>query len=164
MLELCGPERNANHVFGVAIDTTGDLAAIQRSLLAWDDAKCLSKGISSKVQVTVWEEGDLNLIGDIANSTASNTTDLRRDTSRLDKHRHLHHKHHDLVPRADCTTTTVIAGDGCAALAARCGISGADFTKYNSDPKLCSGLVPGQRVCCSAGSLPDITPKPGADG
>lgn len=62
--------------------------------------------------------------------------------------------------RGDCKTQTVASGDGCGSLASKCGISASDFTKYNSDPKLCSGLAPGQRVCCSAGTLPDIRPKP----
>ena len=66
--------------------------------------------------------------------------------------------------RADCRTITVVAGDSCDALAGRCGISPADFAKYNSDKSLCSSLQPGQRVCCSSGTLPDISPKPGPDG
>lgn len=163
-LQLCGPGRNANHILGIAIDTTGDLAAVQKSLLAWDNAKCINQGKTSEIKVAVWEEGELNVSDGLLNSTAFNATALRRDTSRLNKHRHLHNKHRDLVPRADCTTTNVIAGDGCAALATRCGISGADFTKYNPNSTLCSTLAPGQRVCCSAGTLPDIRPKPGADG
>ncbi|QRW26291.1 chitinase [Rhizoctonia solani] len=45
------------------------------------------------------------------------------------------------------------SGDGCGTLASKCGISAADFTKYNS--KLdCSKLAPGQWVCCSSGTLP----------
>ncbi|KAI2464120.1 glycoside hydrolase superfamily [Annulohypoxylon bovei var. microspora] len=66
--------------------------------------------------------------------------------------------------RGDCTTETVVSGDGCASLAERCGISGADFTKYNPDPNLCSTLQIGQRVCCSSGTLPDIRPQPEPNG
>ncbi|CAJ2505830.1 Uu.00g132240.m01.CDS01 [Anthostomella pinea] len=64
----------------------------------------------------------------------------------------------------DCTTQTVISGDGCGSLASRCGISAADFTKYNPDPDLCSALTPGERVCCSPGTLPNITLKPFPNG
>ncbi|KAK8004679.1 chitinase [Apiospora arundinis] len=67
-----------------------------------------------------------------------------------------------LSPRGDCSTIKVNQDDGCGALASRCGISGDQFTKYN--PGICSTLVVGQRVCCSAGTLPDITPKPNPDG
>ncbi|KAJ7478896.1 hypothetical protein FB451DRAFT_1395510 [Mycena latifolia] len=47
-----------------------------------------------------------------------------------------------------------MSGDGCASLAARCGISAADFTWFNPSPTLCSTLTPGQKVCCSTGGLP----------
>ncbi|KAH7080580.1 hypothetical protein BKA63DRAFT_591192 [Paraphoma chrysanthemicola] len=66
--------------------------------------------------------------------------------------------------RATCTAIQVNSGDGCASLAARCGIRGADFTKYNPKANMCSTLMPKQWVCCSAGDLPDMRPKPQADG
>lgn len=72
---------------------------------------------------------------------------------------------HQLDPRATCRTTKVKDKDTCAKLASRCGIEGKDFEDYNKDtPKLCSTLTPGQLVCCSSGSLPDITPDPNDDG
>ncbi|KAI1131004.1 glycoside hydrolase family 18 protein [Nemania abortiva] len=71
---------------------------------------------------------------------------------------------YNLARRADCKTETVVSGDGCATLAQRCGISGADFTNYNPDQNLCSTLQVGQRVCCSSGTLPDIRPKPEFNG
>lgn len=74
------------------------------------------------------------------------------------------HRHARLHRRSDCTTQTVVSGDGCGALASRCGISAQDFTKYNPDPNLCSTLAVGQRVCCSSGTLPDLKPKPNSDG
>lgn len=69
-----------------------------------------------------------------------------------------------LSRRGDCKTQAVDAGDSCGSLASKCGISSQDLTKYNPDATLCSKLAPGQVVCCSAGSLPDIAPKPGNDG
>lgn len=59
-----------------------------------------------------------------------------------------------LQRRADyCKTTTVVKGDLCAALATRCGISSSDLLKYNPSKDFCNTLIPGQRVCCSAGDL-----------
>ncbi|KAJ7132986.1 glycoside hydrolase superfamily [Mycena filopes] len=55
---------------------------------------------------------------------------------------------------ATCSTITVVSGDSCGSLAARCGISAADFTSYNPSPTLCSTLAVGQKVCCTAGVLP----------
>lgn len=71
---------------------------------------------------------------------------------------------HWLHARADCTTATVVSGDSCGSLASKCGISGDDFTKYNPSSTLCSTLQVGQRVCCSPGDLPDLTPKSNSDG
>lgn len=68
----------------------------------------------------------------------------------------------ELERRADCNTIKVVSGDSCGALADKCKITPDEFTKYN--PDICSKLVPGQRVCCSAGTLPDITPKPFSNG
>ncbi|THC89244.1 hypothetical protein EYZ11_011312 [Aspergillus tanneri] len=72
--------------------------------------------------------------------------------------------HSNIVARGECSTVQVEGGDSCAALATKCGISAADFTKYNDDPNLCSSLMPGQHVCCSAGTLPDFAPKSNPDG
>jgi hypothetical protein len=71
---------------------------------------------------------------------------------------------HEIMPRADCSTTQVVAGDGCASLAQKCGISGVDFTSYNPGSNFCASLQPSQHVCCSAGSLPNFAPKPNSDG
>lgn len=69
-----------------------------------------------------------------------------------------------LIRRADCKTASVGTGDSCGTLATKCGISATDFAKYNPDKTLCSSLNPGQRVCCSDGSLPDVRPKKNGDG
>lgn len=69
-----------------------------------------------------------------------------------------------LQSRSTCKTIQVASGDSCASLASKCGISGADFTKFNPQKDLCSTLAVGQHVCCSSGSLPDLSPKPNKDG
>jgi hypothetical protein len=70
-----------------------------------------------------------------------------------------------LQPRALCRDIQVIKDDSCAALSSRCGISGSDFTKYNSKTSnLCATLKPKQYVCCTQGDLPDHTPQPSGDG
>ena len=71
---------------------------------------------------------------------------------------------HSIEQRADCTTIQVASGDTCGSLATKCGISGADFTKYNPSSTLCSTLAAGEHVCCSAGTRPDFKPKPNPDG
>ncbi|KAJ5607977.1 class V chitinase [Penicillium hordei] len=66
--------------------------------------------------------------------------------------------------RGTCSAIKVNDGDICPTLATRCGTSPADFTKYNPGKTVCSDLRAGQHICCSAGTLPDYSPKPNADG
>lgn len=63
-----------------------------------------------------------------------------------------------------CKTRSVISGDDCGSLASKCGISAADFMKVNTKSELCSTLAEGQQVCCSSGKMPDLKPKPDANG
>jgi hypothetical protein len=78
----------------------------------------------------------------------------------------MHHRH--MHKRAECRYVTVVADDGCGSLIAKCGISNADFTKFNPASNLCSSLQAGDYVCCSSGD-PHTDPKPdppkqGSDG
>ncbi|KAF5245052.1 hypothetical protein FANTH_7522 [Fusarium anthophilum] len=69
--------------------------------------------------------------------------------------------------KANCASTAGASGAKAIdhLLATKCGTSPSGFTKNNSyNKKLCSTLIEGQVVCCSAGSLPDIRPKPKANG
>lgn len=165
--QLCGEHRNAHHVLGLVVDTSGNITAVQQAVRGWNDAKCLTtlESTAEMKDVTVWEDKrglgpfeDLDLLspsgnGTLTNSAANSTVFSDAGAGGFGVWR-----------RADCRTEQVVSGDGCAALASRCGVSGADFMKYNSASNFCATLVPGQRVCCSSGSLPDVRPKPGSDG
>ncbi|KLU90375.1 hypothetical protein MAPG_09337 [Magnaporthiopsis poae ATCC 64411] len=152
--QLCGPDRNANHVFGLVVDTTGNVTAVQQAVRGWNSATCLTglDSIAELKNVAVWE--DKKGLGPFEDFPSGGNTTLANSTV----------SGPTLNRRADCRTEKVVGGDSCGALASRCGIGGADFMKYNSAKNFCSTLVPGQRVCCSAGTLPDIRPKPEADG
>ncbi|KPM37522.1 hypothetical protein AK830_g9049 [Neonectria ditissima] len=67
-----------------------------------------------------------------------------------------------LTSRATCKSIKAANGDSCLSLAKKCGVTLANFQKYNPGKSFCSSLQPNQPVCCSAGTLP--TPKPGKDG
>jgi hypothetical protein len=163
LVQFCGEKRNANHVLGVAVDSTADIAAVQKALSTWSRyGQCVDdlESVASWNDISVWEStADLKPL-----FASSNLTTVPAS------HRNFSHGNSSsstlrLHKRADCTTISVVANDGCDTLAARCGISTADFTTYNSaTDTFCSNLVPNQRVCCTLGSLPDISPKPNADG
>ncbi|KAL4905791.1 hypothetical protein BDW74DRAFT_184860 [Aspergillus multicolor] len=160
-VQVCGKGRNAHHVLGVAVDTTSNVAAVQRALRSWKSAECIDSLDAAetweKVQVyeSVIDIHPLAISSSIPSPTpfASSFFPSMSLTTRA-----------PLERRGDCSTTRVVSGDSCAALASRCGISYSNFLKYNSNKDLCSTLAPGQPVCCSSGTLPDIRPKPGDDG
>lgn len=146
LLQICGDGRNSEHVLGIAVDTEADFGRMQEAVKSWNEATCVQSGRDggssvSEVTLSVYPEG-----------VSGRESLTRRLMPRW------------LERRADCRTIQVVSGDGCASLASRCGISGNDFTKYNPKADLCATLAVGQYVCCSAGTLPDMTPKPGADG
>jgi hypothetical protein len=64
----------------------------------------------------------------------------------------------------ECITTEVQSGDSCGKLAQRCQLDPNKFMQINNKPNLCATLMPGQRVCCSEGELPDIRPKQQPNG
>ena len=148
-IELCGGGRSADHVLGVVVDSSGDLSAVQNAVEAWSDAKCaaVTRSKSQLNDFTISESPFSNFNTSSNNNTNNTTQELP-----------------SLEVRANCRTRTVVSGDSCGSLASKCQISANDFSKYNPQKGLCSTLAPGQRVCCSAGTLPDLRPKPHPNG
>lgn len=70
----------------------------------------------------------------------------------------------DVTIADTCQYIQAQAGDGCWSLAQRCGISQADLETYNPESDFCNTIQTNQYVCCSAGSLPDFSPKPYSNG
>ena len=63
-----------------------------------------------------------------------------------------------------CKYIKVNADEGCYSLATRCDITQNKLTEYNTKTDFCNNLEVGDYVCCSAGSLPDFSPKKNSDG
>ncbi|KAK2782279.1 hypothetical protein FQN53_000095 [Emmonsiellopsis sp. PD_33] len=142
LFQVCEKNTTAAQTLGLLAGGIEDLASIQDAVKTWTNSECVeAQESSSPVEVQV----DF-LVSSVAAKGTSNSTS-----------RSLH-------PRAECEAIQVESGDSCASLATRCGISGADFEKYNSIENLCSTLMPKQWVCCTEGDLPDHSPKPGEDG
>ncbi|KAJ2984421.1 hypothetical protein NUW58_g6066 [Xylaria curta] len=152
-MQLCSPDSDADHIFGVVATTNGTFTTVQNSLLALSKAGCLSQ-FQGSVDVTA--SAYIITPQVLSNSDSA----VRNNTTNPDRKA----LSYQLLPRADCKTIQVIAGDSCGSLATKCGISGSDFIKYNPGANLCSTLVPYQYVCCSIGTLPDFSPKPNPDG
>lgn len=143
--QICGTRRNAHEVWGIMVSFSASMSTVQETVRTWSQGKCVTP-ISPMAGVTSFH------------SAMIPTTAFNR------RPRVLNARTPTLQRRAECSTIKVLEGDSCGTLANRCGVSGADFEKYNTQSNLCSSLQPGQHVCCSAGTLPDFRPKPNPDG
>ncbi|KAI0968044.1 hypothetical protein F4678DRAFT_482748 [Xylaria arbuscula] len=151
-MQFCDSGSDADHIFGVVATTNGTFAAVQSALTSLSHARCLS-GFTGSVNITA---STYPITPQVIPAPTNSTSQSFNRTTNTSPNR--------LVARADCTTIQVVYGDSCATLAAKCEISGSDFTTYNPGADFCSTLVPYQHVCCSAGTLPDFAPKPDANG
>lgn len=144
VIELCDDDAatGSDYVVGIVASTDSDLPFIQKAMKAWTNGKCVSEGAGD---VKVWDEIELLVPAPVPTLGKDETI------SRIQA-------------RADCTTTTIVSGDWCARVAQRCGISEDQLVSYNPRARFCNTLMPGEKVCCSLGTLPDLTPKPNPDG
>ncbi|KAI9651823.1 MAG: hypothetical protein M1829_002136, partial [Trizodia sp. TS-e1964] len=153
LVQLCpGIDRSSRYSMGIIANAHADVAFVQNAVAAWEMGKCVD--VSDRADI--WHNITMS-IPNPANSTHGNATTLNGTYPATFAAR-------ALSPRADCNTVKVAAGDSCSTLASECGITPTQFTSYNPSPSLCSSLAVGQHVCCSAGTLPDFTPKPNANG
>ncbi|KAJ9421240.1 hypothetical protein FOXG_17685 [Fusarium oxysporum f. sp. lycopersici 4287] len=170
--ELCETKTRREHTFGISVDMSGDLAAVQKSALAWSKGSCVvnsqmkNTGFLPGVQVYGFDsDASLSDVGSPSTPTPSPTsTSSLHQRGQFSRWMGLGSRQ-KLEKRAVCKSIRVGSGDTCTTLSVRCGIRGADFVKYNTKSNLCSTLREGDAVCCSAGDLPKPeTPKPNADG
>lgn len=142
-MQLCEPHYDSTHVFGFMATSDRTFAPIQSAIKSWSNATCLSFNDSTKYP------GTAKFTTRLLNANNSTSLQTRGIRARAD---------------GECSTVQVEGGTGCPELAEKCGISPADFTKYNPGENFCKNLKPNQHVCCSTGDLPDFSPKPNEDG
>ncbi|KAF9890425.1 hypothetical protein FE257_005830 [Aspergillus nanangensis] len=148
-MQLCDPESNNEHTFGLFASGNGTFSPVQTTMKTWLDGGCLSFENST----------------DITGPAILTTPRLKVSTNATRSTEiHSSSPPGSLVARAECSTVQVEKNDLCDALAARCGITLAQIQKYNPEPKFCNNLRAGQHVCCSSGTMPDFAPKPNPDG
>lgn len=154
VVQLCD-NSTARYSLGVIINTNADLSFAQLAVQSWKNSSCfsLSGGTASAWQNITYLAPSLLRASN--NTTSDNSTSLEKRPQ---------HSGRKLLPRTTCTTIRVVSGDTCATLATQCGITAAQFTTYNPSSTECSTLTVGEYVCCSAGTLPDLTPSPYANG
>lgn len=168
--ELCSDGDQPSRIFGVSVDTTGDLAAVQRAALGWSTGSCHDIPKASKTRPQTLSVRVFDLAAEdaelMSNRSAPAPTNAHASAhigrGLTSRHSHIIHPDFRLKKRAECKPMQVQNGDTCTTLSVRCGIRGADFIKYNTKKDLCSNLEEGDYVCCSAGD-PYTPPKPKAN-
>lgn len=152
----------ADYAVGIVAASVDDLALVRDVMQSWADGTCVSGDLEDYMTTSVRVPAKL---GGPSNGNSSSTFNLTSASpAELSKKDAKIWTRSGLISRATCKTTTVHSGDGCDAVAARCGISTADLQKYNTAKNFCSTLVPDQVVCCSSGTLPDPIPPANSDG
>ncbi|OTA07931.1 GH18, chitinase CHI18-8 [Trichoderma parareesei] len=136
--------------FGVYAASFPDLGVAQAAVKGWTNGLCLNGSTPSAAL-------DMDVLVSVISKNTTATPLHGNSTLGAKGPR-------SLQARADCKTQQVKSGDGCADLATRCGISSANLTKFNPQANFCSTLKPNQYYCCTAGTLPDMRPKPNPDG
>ena len=145
VVQLCGNQRDADHVLGIAVSPTADLITVQDALVSWSKGNCSNgTGKASSVSFSALEVPQRFGGAHAAPSPSTAHADLHARTPRA----------RDLVARDTkyCKKKTVVSGDTCPSLAKACGISLDKFYEYNSK-SICNNLQINSKVCCTDGSL-----------
>ncbi|KAI4700360.1 hypothetical protein J4E89_011002 [Alternaria sp. Ai002NY15] len=157
VVQLCAAEgRGADYSVGIVATSAKNLPFVQTAVKTWSDGECVSQADTGEdwMQVTIRIPVSVEHIS--VNGTNSTIRSRNISPAHLDTRGRL-----DI--RADCKTATVRSGDGCYAIADRCGISQTNLEKYNR-ANLCTTLVKDEVVCCSSGTLPSTLPSGNTDG
>jgi chitinase len=148
-LQLCESQAISTEIFGLYVDITGNVSTVQEHLKNWNEAEC----IVGSDHDTTWQSTPISMIPgtEISVQPVMGGNDTFNAGG--------------LVRRNTCSYTQAVAGDGCYALAQRCGITQDQLAQFNGGGNFCGSAIQlGQYVCCSAGTLPDFTPQPQPNG
>ncbi|PQE29040.1 glycoside hydrolase family 18 protein [Rutstroemia sp. NJR-2017a BBW] len=151
--QLCNG-RESTRIIGIAVDRTRDLNAVQKMAVDWSKGRCVEQENlvpGMDLSIKVFDLAALPATNVSNSSSVANNRTMTRRTHRHGKSGAVVVKRGgNLHKRVTCSYIQVVSGDGCGSLVSRCGISAADFTKYNPKTNLCSALQIGDYVCCSA--------------
>jgi hypothetical protein len=168
--QLC-EGRPPERVLGISVDTSGNLAAVQKTALGWSSGSCASEGSLLRKPdlpgVTVLEidpAGNFNTtnstIGtpDFSTKNGSATVLATRKWKRE-------------APKAaadgTCATHLIVNDDTCDKLAKAYGVTVSDIEKWNKGKTWawteCKDILIGYNMCVSDGSAPMPPPQAGTE-
>ncbi|KAH9871192.1 hypothetical protein J1614_006768 [Plenodomus biglobosus] len=139
IIQLCpADKRGADYAFGFVATSAKNFAFVQDAVRTWASGSCVSQTTTGEQ----WMQVDLRVPIQV-NGTSMNSIDIV-GASNLTVPAQLSARTR-LSIRADCRTSSVQSGDGCWAVANRCGISQSDLEKYNR-ANLCNTLVKDEKT------------------
>ncbi|KFY07990.1 hypothetical protein V492_06644 [Pseudogymnoascus sp. VKM F-4246] len=157
VVQLCGVDgRGADYSIGIVASSAKNLPFVKNAVKTWADGGCVSQADMGEA----WMPVTLRVPVTVEMKSKNGTSIAPASFGTTPAH---HAARSRLSGRADCRTTKVAAGDGCWAVADRCGISQTDLEKYNR-ANLCTTLIRDEIVCCGSGTLPSTLPPGNADG
>lgn len=164
VVQLCGTkDRGADYSIGIVAGSAKNLDFVQEAVKTWADGRCVGPADAGADWTTVTLRVPAPVEELAANGTIANSTGTGAGGSHHSARGDISARFARLSPRADCRFTTVKAGEGCYAVAERCGISQTQLQGFNR-ANLCNTLVLAERVCCSSGTLPSTLPPGNGDG
>lgn len=169
VVQMCG-NSTARYTLGIYIGTDGKFGPVQRALQSWKNGTCVDVNSAAKDWHSVTFESPSALNGSLQTNNTASKGDFSGNSSSSQTRRS---SPVTLIGRGDdCDPIDVQAGDNQDTLAQECGISTANFAKFNPRLTNSKGLVTGQQLCCSADDAVRAkrraslaaTPQPDKDG
>ncbi|KAH7113136.1 hypothetical protein B0J13DRAFT_631257 [Dactylonectria estremocensis] len=188
--ELCSSEHQKEQVFGVSIDYSGDLAAVQNDPLQWSKGSCAIQGDLNPTKelsgVNMFDiVGMKSFSGDSCAALAARCNIRGNDFLKFNPQKNLCAtlKEDDYVccsagdpykpeppkPEKDgtCATHLIKDGDSCAALAKKYAVTVQDLEKFNKGKTWawtgCNDILIGYNMCLGPGTAPMPPPQEGAE-
>ncbi|KAI9163903.1 Killer toxin subunits alpha/beta [Paramyrothecium foliicola] len=168
--QVCGKGRKPEHVFGIAIDTNGDLSAVQDAALSWSQGKCVSGGenmrpFSDGLDFKLFDVAEAST--KLENSSVPEGNDARSPDSAKRGKRFNVKRAPSRNADGTCATHIIQNGDTCSALAERHGITVADLERFNQGKTWawteCKDMLLGYNMCLSEGNAPIPPPQAGTE-
>ncbi|ODA83589.1 hypothetical protein RJ55_02104 [Drechmeria coniospora] len=155
IVQICAENgRGADYAIGIVAAPAKDFTLVQEAVRTWAEGGCVKGDVENYMTVRLRVPSQAKGSNTTESVTSyQNSTEMTHAWSRS-----------RLVARGTCRSIAAGKGEGCWALAKRCGISQPDLTKYNPSKNFCNKIDLGQRICCSAGTLPDLIPPSSSDG
>ncbi|PGG99158.1 hypothetical protein GX51_06417 [Blastomyces parvus] len=169
--QLCGGERVPEQIFGVTIDATGNLAAVQKTALEWSKGNCARTADFTNAEnlpgIKIWSvAGSNNALH--RNSPLGFPTLISRILGRRKMHSHLVKRVAAPEPNEDgtCATHLVQNGDTCDIVAKQYGVTVSEVEEWNNHRTWawigCKDMFVGNNICVSKGRVPMPPPQEGA--